>query len=104
MSIDDAIIRFKSYHPITEEDKEAFECAIQCMVFTRDFLPLGAMPERMKHALNLLNSFEYAIKNTGSVGGHIYFVTDENKLKTHKANADRIAEAVERTKKYTKRD
>lgn len=63
MNIDDAIIRFKKYHPITEEDKEAFECAISCMEFTRDFLPLDASPDRMEHALNLVNSLEYIFKN-----------------------------------------
>lgn len=64
MSIENIINRFRSYHPITEEDKEAFECAIQCMEFTKDFLPLGATPDRMEHALNLLNSLEYALNNS----------------------------------------
>lgn len=63
MSIDDAIIRFKSYHPITEEDKEAFECAVHAMEFTRDFIPLNASADRMKHALNLMNSLEYVFEN-----------------------------------------
>lgn len=63
MSIDDAIIRFKSYHPITKEDEEAFKIAVDCIEFTRDFLLLGATPERMKNALHLLNSFEYAMGN-----------------------------------------
>ena len=31
---------------------------------------------------------------------YIYFVNDEDALKEHKADANRIIEAVERTKKY----
>lgn len=61
MSIDEVIIRFQSYHPITKEDDEAFRIAVDCIKFTRDFLLLGATPERMEHALNLLNSLEYAM-------------------------------------------
>lgn len=64
MSIDNAIDRLKNCHPITKEDKEAFEYAVKCMEFTMDFLQLGATPERMKHAINLLNSLEYALSNT----------------------------------------
>ena len=60
MNIDEAIKKFSSYHPLTIEDKDAFDMAIGCMKFTRDFLPLNATPERMEHALNLLNSLEYA--------------------------------------------
>ena len=60
MNIDEAIKKFSSYHPITMEDKAAFDIAIDCMKFTKDFLPLNATPERMEHALNLLNSLEYA--------------------------------------------
>lgn len=60
MNIDEAIKRFSSYHPITIEDKDAFNIAIDCMKFTRDFLPLNATPERMENALTLLNSLEYA--------------------------------------------
>ena len=63
MNIDDAIIKFKSYHPITKEDEEAFKIAVDCIKFTRDFLLLGATPERMENALHLLNSFEYAMGN-----------------------------------------
>lgn len=59
MSIDDAIERFSNYHPITREDQDAFLCAIECMRFARDFIPLCPDPETMKHAINLLNSFEY---------------------------------------------
>ena len=63
MIIDEAINRFSNYHPITKEDEEMFKCAVDCMKFTRDFLLLGATPERMEHALHLLNSFEYAMGN-----------------------------------------
>jgi hypothetical protein len=63
MLIDEAIDRFQNYHPITKEDEEAFRIAVECMKFTRDFLPLGATPERMKNAMYLLNSFEYAMGN-----------------------------------------
>ena len=63
MNIDEVIVRLKSYHPITQEDKETFECAVNCIEFTRDFLPLGASPDRMKHALNLMNSLEYVFNN-----------------------------------------
>lgn len=63
MNIDDAIIRFKTYHAITKEDKEAFECAVNCMEFTKDFLPLNATADRMKHALNLMNALEYVFNN-----------------------------------------
>ena len=59
MNIDKAIDRLSNCHPITEEDKEVFECAVNCMEFARDFLPLNATPERMQHAINLLNSLEY---------------------------------------------
>lgn len=64
MGIDEAIDRFKKYIPLTIVDKEAFELAVQCMDFTVDFLQLGVTPERMKQAINLLNSFEYALSNT----------------------------------------
>lgn len=59
MVIDDVIERFCNYHPITEEDREAFQVAINCMRFARDFIPLGADPDKMRHAINLLNSLEY---------------------------------------------
>lgn len=61
--IDSVIKRFSNYHPITKEDEEAFKVAIDCINFTRDFLLLGATPERMKNALYLLNSLEYAMGN-----------------------------------------
>lgn len=63
MNIDDVIERFCSYHPITVEDRESFQCAIDCMRFARDFIPLGASPERVKQALNLLDCIERAIGN-----------------------------------------
>ena len=63
MNIDEAIKKFSSYHPITREDEDAFDTAIDCMKFTRDFFPLNATPERMKHALNILNAMEYVFNN-----------------------------------------
>ena len=66
MNIDNAINRFSNLHPITKEDQELFECAVDCMKFARDFLPLNASPDRMKHALNLLNSLEYVFSNVKS--------------------------------------
>ena len=60
MRIDEAIDRFKNHHPITREDKEAFELAVNCIQFTLDFLQLGATPERMRQAISLLNSLEDA--------------------------------------------
>lgn len=63
MNIDEAIKKFSSYHPITREDEDAFNTAIGCMKFTKDFLPLNATPDRMKHALNILNAMEYVFNN-----------------------------------------
>jgi hypothetical protein len=63
MNINDAIDRLSNCHPITKEDEEAFNLAVDCMKFARDFLPLNATPERMEHALNLLNALEYVLKN-----------------------------------------
>ena len=60
MNINDAINRLSNCHPITKEDEEVFNIAVDCMKFTRDFLPLSATPERVKQAINLLNSLEYA--------------------------------------------
>ena len=34
--------------------------------------------------------------------GYVYFVDDIDKLKKHSSNANRIAEAIERTKKYVR--
>lgn len=102
MIIDDAIERLSSCHPITREDEEVFKCAVDCMKFTRDFLPLGATPERMKRAIDLLNSLEHAFDAVNRNNGSVYLTQDEGKLKEFKADADRIAEAVERTKKYIK--
>ena len=62
ISIDEAITLLSNAHPITKGYEEAFRCAVDCMRFTRDFLPLGATPDRMKHALNLLNALEYITK------------------------------------------
>lgn len=63
MDIDEVIKKFSSYHPITREDENAFDIAIDCMKFTRDFLPLNATPDRMKHALSILNAMEYVLNN-----------------------------------------
>ena len=63
MTIDEAINRFSNYHPIIKEDEEAFKIALDCIKFTRDFLPLNATPDRMKHALNILNAMEYVFNN-----------------------------------------
>lgn len=63
MNINDAIDRLSNCHPITTEDKEAFELAVDCMKFARDFIPLSATPERMEHALNLLNALEYVLND-----------------------------------------
>lgn len=63
MSFDDMINRLSNCHPITEEDKETFKCAVECMNFTKEFTALRATPDRMKHALYLLNALEYALKN-----------------------------------------
>ena len=61
MKLDEAINRLSNCTPITKEDKEAFECAVECMKFTKDFYSLEVTPERAKHALNLLNALEYAV-------------------------------------------
>ena len=102
MIIDDAIQRLSNCHPITQEDDEVFRIAVDCMKFTKDFLPLSETPDRMKRAIDLLNSLEYAIEAVNHKSGYVYFTVDENKLKEFKAGPDRIAEAVERTKKYIK--
>lgn len=77
MNIDEAIDRLSNCHPITKEDKETFECAVACMKFTKDFLPLDGTPERIKHALNLLNSLEYALRNV-EVKEKIFAMVDED--------------------------
>lgn len=61
ISIDDAIKFLSEATPIFEEHERVFKIAVDCMKFTRDFLPLNADPERMKHALNLLNALEYIL-------------------------------------------
>lgn len=63
MNIDNAINRLSNCHPITKEDEEVFRCAIDCMKFTKDFLPLKATPERMKQALLILNVFEHMLND-----------------------------------------
>lgn len=63
MSIEEAINRLCNARPVLKEDEETFRIAVDCMRFTADFLPLEATPERMKHALNLLNSIEYVAGN-----------------------------------------
>lgn len=62
ISIDNAIELLSSANPITEEYQAAFICAIDCMKFVQDFLPLNATPERVQHGLNLLNALEYIAK------------------------------------------
>lgn len=103
MNIDDAIERLSNCHPITKEDEEVFRIAVDCMKFTRDFFPLNATPERMKQAINLLNSLEHAFDAVKHNNGYVYFTPDEGKLKEFKADRSRIEEAIERTKKYIKR-
>lgn len=61
-TIDEAIEIMSNTRPVTKEYEEVFSFAVECMRFTRDFLPLNATPERMKHALNLLNALEYIAK------------------------------------------
>ena len=103
MNIDDAIERLSNCHPITKEDDEVFKMAVDCMKFTRDFFPLCETPDRMKRAINLLNSLEYAIEAVNHRDGHVYFTMDEGKLKEFSANRERIDLAIENTKKYAKR-
>lgn len=62
-SLDDAINRLSNCNPLTKEDEETFRIAIDCMKFTGDFLALNASLERMKCAINLLNSVEYILHN-----------------------------------------
>ena len=45
---------------------------------------------------------EYEKCKYARLRNYIYYVSDENILKEHVADADRIAEAVKRTKKYLK--
>lgn len=78
MNIDDVINRLSNLHPITKEDEEMFKCAVDCMKFARDFFPLDATPERMKHALNLLNSLEYMFNNANKKD-HIQQIKDSLK-------------------------
>lgn len=64
MDMDKAIDRLENCHPIIKEDEEVFKLAVDCMKFAKDFVPMNATPERMKHALNLLNSYEYILNNS----------------------------------------
>ena len=59
ISIDDAIQRLKSFTPITEEDKATFETAVNALNFAKDFV--GMNPERMKHAMDLMDALEYIV-------------------------------------------
>lgn len=58
-TIDGAIARLQSYTPITEEDKATFEIAINALKFAKDFTEIDATPEKMKHAITLMNELEY---------------------------------------------
>lgn len=51
---------------------------------------------------NYKNRIEYEHCEYARLKNYIYYVGDESQLKSHKANADRIKESVERTKKYLK--
>ena len=62
ISIEDAISRLKTYTPITEEDKTTFEIAINALTFAKDFVGMDA--EKMKHAMNLMDSLEYIIRES----------------------------------------
>ena len=104
MIIDEAINRLSSCSHITKEDEEVFRIAVDCMKFTRDFLPLGATPDRMEHAINLLNSLEHAIDNVNRKHGFVYFTYDEDKMKEFKAGPERIAQAKANTERYLKRE
>lgn len=103
MNIDDAIKRLGNYHPITREDEDTFRIAVDCMKFTRDFVPLDATPERMKRAIDLLNSLEHAFDAVRNNNGYVYLTADEGKLKEFKASRDRIDAAIERIKKYVRK-
>lgn len=77
MFIDDTIKRFGNYHPITQEDQEAFQCAVDCMKYARDFLPLGASPDRIKQALNLLDVVERALGNPKTADRLLKYLTKD---------------------------
>lgn len=62
MTLERAIELLENAHWLTKEMEEAQRIAVDCMKFARDFLPLNATPERVKHALNLLNTLEYIAK------------------------------------------
>lgn len=63
IGVDEAIEMLSNSHPVTKEYTAAFCLAVECMKFTRDFLPLNATPERVKHALNLLNAIEHIVNH-----------------------------------------
>ena len=62
MTLEEAIKFLENVHWVTKEMEEAQRIAVDCMKFTRAFLPLKATPDRMEHALNLLNALEYIAK------------------------------------------
>lgn len=51
---------------------------------------------------NCTNKIEYDRCEYQLLRSYIYFINDKESLKEHKADANRIAEAVERTKKYVR--
>ena len=63
VSLDDAINRLSNCNPLTKEDEQIFSIAVECMKFTKEFLPLNASPERMREAINFLNAIEYILNN-----------------------------------------
>lgn len=62
MTLERAIELLENAHWLTKEMEDAQRIAVDCMKFARDFLPLKATPERMEHALNVLNALEYITK------------------------------------------
>ena len=62
-----------------------------------------AISDWMREYLNVpLNSMEESCM-VNNICGHVYAVDNMDELKSHEVNADRIAEAVERTKKYVRK-
>ena len=53
---------------------------------------------------NCTNRIEYDSCPYQLLKSYMYFIEDTEILKNHGANANRIAEAVERTKKYIRED
>lgn len=62
MTLEEAIKFLENAHWVTKEMEEAQRIAVDCMRFTSGFMPLKATPERMEHALNILNALEYIAK------------------------------------------